>query len=279
MQHAVSWFKSYFPGVSVILRFEGTIELVCDCIRILCISKFNYEEIGMYGISVGGILKCHLYTGTEILRKLEQIVINHCPDIKFILIGKDIATVKITDSWTIDNATMSIMVHGQSWYNLLGYHQENYLVEKSMWEIDISLRLRDYVAKHIQLYIKYIIRCLEENITIKLRSSSHWLFTQIENFVLDGKDVPAIDLFTHKTIPNLNDTLIRTIMNHIDHIILEWQYNNLVNLAIDPIGNIGKIIREQYRHHEAPYLSNLIVCYHSYPVLYTRESLIKYVNK
>ena len=109
----------YFPDCDISL--DGNVFNLTNCL------EFQVEYNEMYYIDITYI-NSYIYTGTEILLKIEQLCFNF-PNIIYIKL-KNASNIQLTDSegnhFEFPLSTIYITASGISWYNKYGYYQKTF---------------------------------------------------------------------------------------------------------------------------------------------------------
>ena len=97
-------------------------------------------------IGINNINKCG-FSGTELLERIELLAL--LTKIKTIYLD-DQSPIKFGE-YRLDFAVLQILTKGESWYNSLGYYQENYNDEKNEWDLIRNIALEDIFDLAIKL--------------------------------------------------------------------------------------------------------------------------------
>ena len=126
----------FFDGSSTRL-IDGKyciIHQTCQCLE-FSIGENSDTEKGIISLVVYSLDKC-LLTGTDILLRLEKFIGSLNQDgfeIEYVILGDESHITWKSERYSIkvNLAKLKIITKGQSWYNSMGYYQDNYEEEKN----------------------------------------------------------------------------------------------------------------------------------------------------
>ena len=99
----------------------------------MCVKfKIDYERYEDITVNIKELNKCH-YSGTETLDRLELLIRGLNNNIKYMYL--DDQSYITYEDFNLNLGIMYILTNGMSWYNKLGFKQENYKEESNNWNI------------------------------------------------------------------------------------------------------------------------------------------------
>jgi len=216
----------------------------------LCV-KFGIDDttFDKLSIFITDLNKCG-YSGTNTLERLELLSKNI--NIKFLCL-EDQSSI-LCGEFMLDLATIYIFSKGQSWYNSLGYKQENYLEESRNWEIIRNCMFNNLKFNEIDFEL------------IQLKNKG-W-FTNPLDFIAYLLDYSEINKDNCNEILEYSIDLIKDCQELLD---------NTISVTVGII--YIKIKNKEICHDDEKLLIYYLYIYLcSFFIEYTRYPLIKYIR-